>query len=123
MARIHFGSRNQPIRVDLLPNEPAPLGTVRTLELDDETNPGLAEDIAAHGDRYAWDGTTFTRDGQALALAAEGSLGRVAKLYAAVLVEFRDIADGTKTLAASDAIPTLRKICGSIVVLDRMLRR
>lgn len=122
MARIHFGSHSKPIRVDKIPNGAAPLGTVRTLEVDYETNATLVDAIAADGEPYVYDGATLTRDGTPVAIAAEGPLGRIEKLYTAALVDFRAIADGTTSLAAGDVIPTLRRVCGAIVVLDRLAR-
>jgi hypothetical protein len=101
-----------------------PFATGEGMAFDPETNTLLVSYLhSGHAQKLRIDGGVVMFQDQPVPITADGTTGRATKLYAAVLEDFDDIADGTKVLTAADVIPTLRKLCVAVVVFERLLRQ
>lgn len=92
MATIYAGADNLVLRYLDTPEEEAqypnpPIGTAHTLVFDQDTNAATAADLALSTDAYRLAGSTLTKDGTPVAIAADGESTTVRKQAAQTVAD------------------------------------
>lgn len=96
----------------------APPGTVHTLEFDEDTNALTAGDLARSTDAYRLSGSTLTRDGQPVVIAADGEDATVRK-QAAQTVSDLTAYIGKAAPTGADNINALKTLARAVRYLIR----